>query len=224
MLGERTHYFRTDISSKKDISQACEQIVAKLGSPTILIANAGLYTGNTILDASENDLRRTFDTNVLGTLFCIQSFLPAMIVKNHGHVVVVSSIKAYLTTIKAVDYAASKAAFNTIVEGLQTELKHVYGNPNVKVSGVYPAIVKTKMSAGLVQPVNSVFMPVLEPEAVADHMLQILQSGQRYVVLLFGEVCTLWAMSKLIRSDLAKWLRCRRCLMLLHGSDHFLIG
>lgn len=205
MPGNRTHYFRTDVSSKQDINQACEQISAKLGSPTILIANAGLYTRNTILDAPEQDLRRTFDTNVLGTLFCIQSILPSMIAKNHGHVIVVSSIKAYLTIIKAVDYAASKAALNTIVEGMQTELKHVHGNPNVKASGIYPAIVKTKMSAKLVQPVNSRFMPLLEPEAVADCMVQILQSGQRYVFYLFRVAYTLWVKTKLIRSDLVKW-------------------
>mgnify|MGYP005989086737 FL=1 len=109
-----------------------------------------------------------------------------MITRNHGHVVVVSSIKAYLTTIKAVDYAASKAALNTVVEGLQTELKHMHGNPNVKASGIYPAIVRTNMSAKLVQPVNSLFMPILEPEAVADRMVQILQSGQRYVFCCLG--------------------------------------
>lgn len=147
----------------------------------MLVANAGLYTGNTILGASEDDLRRTFDVNTLGVMFCIKAFLPAMIAGNHGHVLVTSSIKSYITTVLAVDYAASKSAVNSIVEGLQTELKHVYGNPMVKASAVFPALIKTEMSAKVVQPVNSFLMPILGAEEVAERIVQILDAGQRLV-------------------------------------------
>ena len=179
MTGNQTHYFSTNVASLEDVESTHQDIVASLGSPTILIANAGVFNGKTILEACENDLCRTFDVNVLGTLFCIQAFLPSMIAANHGHIIVTSSIKAYIAAASAVDYSASKAAVTSVVAGLQTELKHKYGNPSVKASAIFPAVVKTNMSSGISQSVNSFIMPVLESAEVAERIVQVLCRGQR---------------------------------------------
>ena len=179
ITGRKTFYFQTNVASFEDVHFTCKNIVATLGVPTILIANAGVFSSKTILDASEGDLHRTFDINVFGVLFCIKALLPSMIVANHGHILVTSSIKAYITAAGAVDYCGSKAAVTSIIEGLQTELKHKYGNPMVKASAIFPAVVKTKMAEGINQPVNSFIMPVLDPAHVAERMVQILCEGER---------------------------------------------
>jgi all-trans-retinol dehydrogenase (NAD+) len=179
IIGGKTFYFKTNVASFEDVHFTCKNIVATLGLPTVLISNAGVLSGKTILDASEGDLRRTFDVNVLGVLFCVKALLPSMITANHGHILVTSSIKAYITAAGAVDYSGSKAAVTSIIEGLQTELKHKYGNPMVKVSAIFPAVVKTKMSEGINQPINSFIMPVLDPGLVAERMVQILCKGER---------------------------------------------
>lgn len=171
--------FQTDVISSEDVDLAYGDIVATLGMPTILIANAGVYSSKTILDASDGDLRRTFDVNVLGVLFCIKAFLPSMIAANHGHILVTSSIKAYISSIHTTDYSASKAAVTSIVEGLQTELKHKYGNPMVKASAIFPAIVKTRMSEGINPKVNRFIMPLLDPEQVAEQIVKVLSKGER---------------------------------------------
>jgi all-trans-retinol dehydrogenase (NAD+) len=180
ILGNRTHYYKTDVASFENVTQTYNSIAAKLGSPTILVINAGVLRGKTILDATEKDLCSTFSVNVLGALFCIKSFLPSMIAAKHGHILVTSSVEAFITTTNAVDYSASKAAVTNIVEGLRTELKHKYGNPRVKVSAIFPAVVNTKMTEGIGQTISSFIMPVLEPTQVAERMLQVLSSGQRY--------------------------------------------
>lgn len=154
-------------------------VVAQLGQPTILVANAGVLCGKTMLDASEEDLHRTFDVNVHGVIFCIKAFLPSMIAANYGHILVTSSVTAYSTAASVVDYSASKAAVTCIVEGLQTELKHRYGNPRVKASAILPAMVKTRMHAGDDQGVSGFIMPMLEPAPVAARMLQVLSNGER---------------------------------------------
>ncbi|KAJ5645023.1 epidermal retinol dehydrogenase 2 [Penicillium longicatenatum] len=127
--GDRTYFYRTDVASFENVTQTHENIVAKLGSPTMIAINAAVFRGNTILDATVEDLRCTFSVNILGALFCIKAFLPSMIAAKHGHVLVTSSVKAFITTSNAVGYSASKAALTNIVEGLRTELKHKYGNP-----------------------------------------------------------------------------------------------
>jgi NAD(P)-dependent dehydrogenase (short-subunit alcohol dehydrogenase family) len=179
IIGRRVHYFKTDVSSFENVTLTYNGIVANLGLPTILVANAGVFQSKALLDASEKDLRTTFDVNVLGALFCIRAFLPSMVAANHGHILVTSSVNACIAVAGAVDYSASKAAVTSIVEGLQTELKHKYGNPKVKVSAIFPAMVNTKMTEGISKVINSFIMPVLEPGQVADRMVQILMDGQR---------------------------------------------
>jgi short-subunit dehydrogenase len=178
-IGHQTHYFKANVACPENVNSIYNEIVNTLGPPTILIANAGVFSGKTLINASNEDIRRTFDVNVLGVLFCIQVFLPAMIAANHGHILFTSSINAHLTAANAVDYSSSKAALMSIVEGLQTELKHKYGNPNVKASAIFPGVVQTKMSSAISQPVNDFIMPVLDPAKVAKQIIQILSSGQR---------------------------------------------
>lgn len=177
--GDKTHFFKADVSSPASIALACKEITTRLGSPTIAVLNAGVFTHNTMLDISETELRRTVDINFLGVVFCVKEFLPAMIAANRGHVLVTSSVTAFISTVGHVHYSAAKAALVAAVEGLQTELKHAHGNPSVKVSSVLPAIVNTSMSAGRSQPATSFLLPVLEPAQVAQYMVDILKRGER---------------------------------------------
>lgn len=147
--------------------------------PTVLVANAGVVKGRTILEASELELRTTFDVNVLGVIFCIKVFLPSMIAADCGHILVTSSATAFGTVASVTDYSASKAAVTSIVEGLQTELKHKYGNPRVKASAIFPATVATEMFKGIDQRANGFTLPVLQPGQVAERMLQTLLNGRR---------------------------------------------
>ena len=155
----------------------------------MVVANAGVVRGKTLLDAEERDLRMVFDVNVLGLLWTIKSFLPAMIEADHGHILVTSSATAFLTMANGADYCASKAAVTSLVEGLQTEMKHRYGNPRVRVSAIFPSTIATKMFDGIDAGYLDYLMPILKPERVAERMLQTLLNGKRYLFLKSSCVC-----------------------------------
>lgn len=161
---------------------ARSKIIEKLNgkAPTIVVLNAGVVRGRSLLDASEFDIRLTFDVNIIGVLWSIKTFLPDMIAANHGHILLTSSITAYTTLANSVDYCASKAAIASIYEGLQTELKHTYGNPRVQCSAVFPGTVNTKMFEGIDSPMKGFMLPVLEPDDVAERMFRIIKEGRRY--------------------------------------------
>jgi short-subunit dehydrogenase len=99
-----------------------------------------------------------------------------MAAKNHGHLVITASQAGYLATPYLVDYCATKSAALAIYEGLQTELKHLYKAPAVRVSCISPAAVDTKMFKGIEAPSNF-FFPRLAPEDVGNAVCQILWSG-----------------------------------------------
>ena len=112
--------------------------------------------------------------NNLALIWTAQTFLPSMVAENHGHFLIMASQTAHLATTGVVDYAATKAAALAIYEGLQTELRHVYGAPAVRMSCVSPSAVKTKMFRGIQTPAN---VSLLQPADVGSVVAEVLWSG-----------------------------------------------
>jgi short-subunit dehydrogenase len=118
---------------------------------------------------------RTFAVNNLGLVWAAQTFLPDMVAQNHGHFLIMASQTAHLATAGVVDYAATKAAALAIYEGLQTELRHIYRAPAVRVSCVAPSAVQTKMFRGIQTPAS---VTLLKPSDVGSLVAEILWSGR----------------------------------------------
>ncbi|KAK4170237.1 hypothetical protein QBC43DRAFT_305651 [Cladorrhinum sp. PSN259] len=188
--GPTVHYFKCDITSPKTIAAVAQQIRSKVGEPTVLINNAGVVQGRTILDASERDIRFTFDVNTFAHYWTVKEFLPSMIKNNHGMVVTVASVASWVTVPSMVDYAASKAAALSFHEGLTAELKTKYNAPKVRTVVVNQAYTKTPLFDGYAN--DSPFMlPALEPDTVAEAIVRQVLSGTSNQLVVPGFANTL---------------------------------
>lgn len=96
-VASSAHYYKCNITSIEEIKAVAKKIRADVGQPTVLINNAGVARGKDIIDATEKDIRFTFDVNTLAHYWLVQEFLPEMIKNNHGMVVTVASIAAWIT-------------------------------------------------------------------------------------------------------------------------------
>jgi len=81
-----------------------------------------------------------------------------------------------------VDYSSTKAAAISIYEGIQTEMKHFYKAPAVRISCICPGAVNTKMFAGL-KAESNFFMPRLTPEYLGGVIAETLWSGTAQNIL-----------------------------------------
>ncbi|KAI0818378.1 hypothetical protein GGR55DRAFT_72922 [Xylaria sp. FL0064] len=175
--GPKVHYFKCDITSAASLAEVAKEIRAKVGEPTILVNNAGVARGKTILETSEKDLKFTFDVNVFAHYNTVKEFLPSMIKKNHGMVVTVASLASWLTVPNMVDYAMSKTAINSFHEGLSAELKTRYHAPKVRTVVINQGYTKTALFTGYHN--DSPFLvPALEPESVADAICRQIFTGR----------------------------------------------
>jgi short-subunit dehydrogenase len=113
------HYYKCDLASPSEIRYIAASVAQQVGNPTVLINNAGFARGNTVLSTTETSLNLTFKINTYSHYYLAQAFLPSMIANNHGMVVTVASLAAYVTSPGLVDYSASKAAALVFHEGLQ---------------------------------------------------------------------------------------------------------
>ncbi|KIW96716.1 uncharacterized protein Z519_02107 [Cladophialophora bantiana CBS 173.52] len=176
-------FYKTDVTSSQDIRDVAVKIRKDIGHPTVLVNNAGVANGKTILDETEEELQRTFDVNILAHFKMIQEFLPDMIKKNHGHVVTIASMSSFATWAGVTSYAATKAAALAFHEGLAQELRARYRAAKVRTTIVHPVWVRTPLSHGLVKRMASNQL-LLEPGTVAEAVVsQVLKCEGNQLIL-----------------------------------------
>ncbi|KAL7798535.1 hypothetical protein V8C37DRAFT_368195 [Trichoderma ceciliae] len=179
----RVHHFYCDIRSPANLAAAAEKITSQVGHPSVIINNAGVVRGKTILDATPEDVRFTFDVNALAPFWVVKTFLPHMVAQDHGMVVTVSSFASWITIPNMVDYAASKAAVMSFHEGLSAELKTRYNAPKVRTVVVHSGATKTPLFAGFDQG-SSFLLPVQAPESIAEAVVKQILSGRSGQVIM----------------------------------------
>lgn len=181
-LPNSVRFYQCDITSAEDIAEAAKAIRASLGRPTILINNAGLLTGKTILGTTPEQTRRMFEVNTFAHYWLAQEFLPDIIAANHGMVVTVASQAGYAVTPNMVDYSATKAAAIAFHEGLAAELVTRYQAPRVRTVLVTQGFTRTTLIKNLT-PEDTWLNPLLYPETVAEDIVKQVLSGESGHVL-----------------------------------------
>ncbi|KAF0559073.1 NADP-binding protein [Gigaspora margarita] len=151
-------YFECDVSKFEDVQRVAKEIIDEAGHPTILINNAGIVQGKTILESSEKEILNTLNINLLASFWTTKVFLPEMIKKNHGHIVTIASALGFIGMPQLADYCASKAALIGFHETLRRELDNQYNAKNVHTTLVCPGKMKTGMFDG-----STVRFPFLTP-------------------------------------------------------------
>jgi hypothetical protein len=106
-----------------------------------------------------------------------------MVSNNHGMVITVASLAAYVTAPKLVDYAASKAAALAFHEGLQAEIATVFKAPKIRTVVVCQGYTKTALFEGFNKGDGFVEYP-LDPETVAEAIVKAVLAGRSDHILL----------------------------------------
>lgn len=131
-LPPNVHFYQVDVASADAVHEAAEKVRSDIGDPTILINNAGIVLGESLLDCTRAGIQQMFGINTLAHFWLVQEFLPAMIKSNHGHVVTMASMASFIVLADNIDYSCTKAAAVAFHEGLGQELKHRYNASNVR--------------------------------------------------------------------------------------------
>lgn len=95
-----------------------------------------------MIETTEDELERVFETSVINNLVLIEGFLPIMAAQGGGSIVVTSSIAAVRANRKLAAYGAGKAALNSLVRNIAAE----WGAQGMRANAVAPATVRTRFS------------------------------------------------------------------------------
>jgi len=139
-LGTNSIAVQADVSVEQDVKRLFHA-AEELGPVVGLVNNAGITApASTVADLEVERIRRVLDVNVLGAFLCAREAVRRMAANGGGTIVNVSSRAAVLGSAgEYVDYAASKAAVDTLTVGLA----HEVAADGIRVVGVRPGLIRT---------------------------------------------------------------------------------
>lgn len=107
----------------------------------ILVNNAGMHRDNLTGLMSNQNFEEVIQTNLFGPFYLLRWAIKKMIRRRMGHIVNISSLSGQVGNPGQINYAASKAGLIAMTRSLSKEV----GSRNIRVNGVAPGMIETKM-------------------------------------------------------------------------------
>jgi len=141
--GESVLTLELDVTKPDQAKAAVEQAHEHFGKLDIVLNNAGYSLVGTIEEASADDVRALYETNILGPIAVIQAALPLLRAQGYGHILGTSSGLGHVTLPVIGYYCSSKWAFEAIHESLAKEVE-AFG---IKVTIIEPGAYATEFGS-----------------------------------------------------------------------------
>jgi 3-oxoacyl-[acyl-carrier protein] reductase len=173
--GVRCVTVRADVSHSAEVASMITTIESELGSPGIVVNNAGISRVQKIEDIREQDWNDLIAVNLTSCFLVTQAALPAMRARRWGRIINLSSVAAQLGGAVGPHYAASKAGVIGLTHGYAKWL----AGEGITANAIAPALVETEMVTG-----NPTASPSLIPvgrfgrvEEVAEVAVMLARNG-----------------------------------------------
>ncbi|MGA0405042.1 MAG: SDR family NAD(P)-dependent oxidoreductase [bacterium] len=200
----------TDVSDREALVELEALVAERFGGTDILMNNAGIQPGSTLLDDSENWLR-ILGVNLGGIVYGTQVFVPRMIERARPGLVINTGSKQGITTPPGDPaYNVSKSAVKTFTEALAHELRNAEGH-QLTAHLLIPGFVFTDLTRGTrtEKPAGA-----WTPEQTAEFLFQSVERGDFYILCPDNDVSReldekrmAWAIGDIIenRPPLSRW-------------------
>lgn len=163
-----------DVTRSGDCAGAVAETTRRFGGLDALVNNAGIGYLRGLTEATDEEIDRMVDVNLLGTVRMTRAALPALLGRPGAAIVNVGSMAGRLAPVNYAYYSATKFAISGLTESWRREL----GPRGVRVTLLLPAAVETpfleradRARALGIGPAGT----VLRPEQVADALLRALR-------------------------------------------------
>jgi all-trans-retinol dehydrogenase (NAD+) len=173
---------KLDVSNREAIKDSADQARNKFGNVDILINNAGIVQGKSILDLNEKLASKSLIVNMECHLWLIREFLPAMMDKNQGQIVSIASMAGVAGQPFMTDYCMSKFGAIGLSESVRIEMKRA--GKNIVCTTIMPYFINTGMFDGVKCP--GIF-PFLDQKYTINRITNAILQNEE-------DVCISWTM------------------------------
>ncbi len=141
--GGRAAAFCVDVADREGVFGVVKDIEGERGAVDVLVNNAGHSSPHRrLLSTPPEDIASVVDSNLIGTIYCTQAVMPAMLERDSGTIINVSSLAGVTPgLLGGMIYSAVKAAVINFTGHLNEEFK----STNVRASVVIPGEITTPL-------------------------------------------------------------------------------
>jgi NAD(P)-dependent dehydrogenase (short-subunit alcohol dehydrogenase family) len=135
-IGDRAIGIGSDVTDHAAIMQAVAETVERFGGLDVVVANAGIAQTKmaTVRGIGSEEWERVFEVDILGVWRTVRAALP-QIVERRGHVVVTSSVYAFVNGVLNSPYAVAKSGVESLGRSLRAELMPLGASASVAYFG-----------------------------------------------------------------------------------------
>ena len=173
--GVELEVVQLDMTDSASIERAVGEIVAANGTIYGLVNNGGIGLRGCLEDTTDDEVRRLFETNVVGTVAVTRAVLPHMRAAGRGRIVTITSVGGRISAFGVGLYCASKFAQEGLTEALWQEVGHF----GIKAVIVEPGIIRTERwgihrgeAEGASNPASPYYRLFRASEAAADRLVE----------------------------------------------------
>ncbi len=143
-----------DVAAASSIKAAIAEAEKPFGPIDILMNNAGYVVVGTVEEVGAETYRAIFETNFFGALEIMREIIPRMRARRLGHILAMSAMGGFVSSGGLSYYCATKAALESICEGLAQEMQPF----GVKVTIIQPGNFRTAvLDAHVAAPANPAY-------------------------------------------------------------------
>lgn len=162
---------QSDVSSMASEAAAVKAVTVHFGGLDVLVANAGVGHFAPIESLTEEDWKRTIDTNLTGVFNSVKSSIEAL-KKSNGYIITIASLAGTNFFEQASAYNASKFGLVGFTQAIMLDLRK-YG---IKVSTIMPGSVATEFAANSLSDADAW---KIQPEDIGQLVLDLLNMHPR---------------------------------------------
>ena len=132
-----------DVTNETQVKAGVQRAIDRFGRLDVIVNNAGYGIVTAIEEASDEEVRSQFNTNVFGVLNVVRAVLPFLRKQRSGHIINTSSLFAFDVLPGWALYGSTKFALEGISIGLAKELQPF----GIKVTAIEPGLFTTDFTS-----------------------------------------------------------------------------
>ncbi|MCF3965018.1 SDR family oxidoreductase [Streptomyces fuscigenes] len=118
------HWWEVDVTDDTAMAETAAAVRERLGTPSAVVANAGLAEGGPLAETSAATWRRVVEVNLVGSAITARTFLPDLTATRGYHLQVASLASLGAAPLMSA-YCASKAGAESFAHSFQAETAHL---------------------------------------------------------------------------------------------------
>ena len=174
---------RADVTGLQDAQAAVERVANELGTPLIIVNNAGITRDNLLMRMTESEWSSVISVNLTGAFNVTKACVRGMTRARWGRIINIASVVGVMGNAGQANYSASKAGLIGFTKSMAKEL----AARNVTCNAVAPGYIKTKMTEDLPDKAREALMSIIplrrlgEPEDVANAVKFLCSPSADYI-------------------------------------------